>query len=314
MKLARLLKHFWWWWNFPRRHRIPQDALVLDVGCGNWPNMRANILSDKFLLDNSERVNALTLDSRPFVVCDAVCLPFKDNSVDYVICSHLAEHLEEPERLFSELSRVANAGYIETPSRIREILHSGDGHLWYVEVNGDQLTVEEKPHPVHDPHLNAWFDHWFATGREFERFFLDNMRRLGMFAAYDWVGDIKYHVQRSQESTWRRRSAQLENIGRLSHEDMAGQLERMPVARLTTNERIKSTLSAFARRRSDRLAKKRLGSILCCPVCRGDLATLDNGDLFCVGCDAQFPVVGQVYYLVPEQVPKQCAQPSAQHD
>ena len=37
-------------------------------------------------------------------------LPFSDKAFDYVICSHVLEHVEDPDLLISELMRVSNTG------------------------------------------------------------------------------------------------------------------------------------------------------------------------------------------------------------
>jgi SAM-dependent methyltransferase/uncharacterized protein YbaR (Trm112 family) len=267
------------------------------------PNMRSNVLADKFLADDAERQQPIALDERPFVVCDALYLPFKDRSVDYVICSHLAEHVEEPEALFAELSRVAAAGYVECPGRVREMLHGWEFHRWYVEVRGDELVFEEKPRKLHDKELHEWFARRFESDREFESFFVDNMERLNLVAAYDWVGRIKYTVRRLPHSAWQRTAAELGTHGPVARGELSALLERLPVRHLTRNERIKQRLARLARRRSDTTAAARLRSMLCCPKCKGELEGGGRDELTCAPCGATFPVVGNVYYLVPEQVP-----------
>lgn len=299
--MIRSLRNLRSWWDFPRRHRIPGDAVVVDLGCGHMPNMRANILADKFLVDDAERQQPLAIDERPFIVCDALHLPFHDGSVDYIICSHLAEHVEQPEALFAELSRVARAGYIECPGRVREILHGWEFHRWYVEVRGDQLIFEEKPRKLHDPELHEWFSRRFENDREFESFFVDNLERLGLVSAYDWVGRIKSVVHRLPGSSWQRTAARLERSGALTREELSLQLKRAPRLAPSKNERLKRQLAKIARRQSDPSAAERLRTILCCPKCKGDLTDGSEG-LFCGVCRVNFPVAGNVYYLVPEQV------------
>jgi uncharacterized protein YbaR (Trm112 family)/SAM-dependent methyltransferase len=299
--MLRKLRNLRSWWNFPRRHGISSDAIVVDVGCGHMPSMRANILADKFLLDDAERQQPLAIDERPFIVCDALHLPFHDNSVGYIICSHLAEHVEEPEALFAELSRVARAGYVECPGRVREILHGWEFHRWYVEVRGDQLVFEEKPRKLHDVELHEWFSRRFENDPEFENFFVDHMERLGLVTAYEWVGQIKSVIRRLPGNSWERTSASLEQSGPLTTKQLASQLKRAPRRTPSRNEGLKSRLARVARRQSDRRARSRLRSILCCPKCKGDLADASEG-LFCQACNASFPVVGNVYYLIPEQI------------
>jgi uncharacterized protein YbaR (Trm112 family) len=215
----------------------------------------------------------------------------------------LAEHVEQPEDLFAELSRAARAGYIECPGRLREMLHGWEFHRWYVEVRDDQLVFEEKPRKLHDEELHEWFSRHFENDREFESFFVDNMQRLGLVAAYDWVGRIKSVVRRLPGSNWERTSASLETSEALSSDQFSLQLSRAPRRALTRNERLKSRLARFARRHSDPIALAQLRSILCCPKCKGNLTDTSEG-LHCGVCSASFPVAGNVYYLVPEQITK----------
>ncbi|HEY8224448.1 MAG TPA: methyltransferase domain-containing protein [Pyrinomonadaceae bacterium] len=299
--MLRSLRNLRSWWDFPRRHQIPDEGLVIDVGCGHMPNMRANILADKFLVDDAERHQPLALDERPFIVCDALHLPFQNSSVDYIICSHLAEHMEEPEALFVELTRVAHAGYIECPARMREILHGWEFHRWYVEVHDDKLIFEEKTRQIHDLELHEWFSQRFENDPIFENFFVDNMERFNLVAAYDWVEHVNYEIHRSANGAWSRTAAKLETSAPVSTQELSDQLNRVPLHSPSRNERIKKILAKIARRKSDPLTAKRLRSILCCPKCKGQLEDVSGG-LACGPCRATFPVVGNVHYLVPEQV------------
>jgi SAM-dependent methyltransferase len=112
---------------------IPSGALVLEVGSGHRPHPRADVLTDKYLGD-MERGGRLVTD-RPFVQADAQQLPFKPKVFDYVLCRHVLEHLGDPEAFFHEISRVGEAGYIETPSVIWEYLHpTRTYHRWHVST------------------------------------------------------------------------------------------------------------------------------------------------------------------------------------
>ena len=52
---------------------------------------------------------------RPLFDADAADMPFADQVFDYVICSHLLEHVTDPGAVIDEMVRVARAGYIEVP-------------------------------------------------------------------------------------------------------------------------------------------------------------------------------------------------------
>lgn len=53
--------------------------------------------------------------------------PFEDNSIDFIYCRHTLEDLYNPFHACREMSRVAKAGYIETPSPIAEVCRGVDG-------------------------------------------------------------------------------------------------------------------------------------------------------------------------------------------
>ncbi|MFT5439128.1 MAG: SAM-dependent methyltransferase [Alphaproteobacteria bacterium] len=87
--------------------------------------------------------------------------PFPDKYFDFCICSHTLEDLPDPVRVCEQINRVSKAGYIEVPSKPREIftkkrfsrlraalnlpLEIGfQHHHWICEINGDEITFEPK--------------------------------------------------------------------------------------------------------------------------------------------------------------------------
>jgi hypothetical protein len=115
--------------------------LVLDLGSGHKPHPRADVLVDRFLLDNAERSGqAVSLPAeRPFIVADACAMPFKEGAFDFVICSHVAEHVEDVDAFCAELNRVTHRGYLETPSRLAETLRHAPNHRWFVSNHNGLL-------------------------------------------------------------------------------------------------------------------------------------------------------------------------------
>ena len=89
---------------------------VLDVGSGHNPHPRADVLLDKHLQDDTERSGKpLKVDKeRNFVEGDAESMPFKDKEFDYLIASHIAEHVGNPEKFCKELMRVGKGVYRNT--------------------------------------------------------------------------------------------------------------------------------------------------------------------------------------------------------
>ena len=82
-------------------------------------------------------------DLRPFVLGDAECLPFKTQSFDYVIASHIAEHTQNPISFYEELKRVSPKGYIECPGPLGERLLGEPFHLWVARKKGKTLILKQ---------------------------------------------------------------------------------------------------------------------------------------------------------------------------
>jgi methyltransferase family protein len=123
---------------------IAPEMSVLDVGSGAFPNPRATICVDRDLYDNRHRAGAGLVRDRPLVCADVMALPFRDGAFDFVIASHLAEHVDDPDGFCREVSRVASAGYIETPSPIADVLLHEDYHLWRVSSRSGWITFRHK--------------------------------------------------------------------------------------------------------------------------------------------------------------------------
>lgn len=62
---------------------IKSTDLVPEIGSGNRPRRRSNILCDKFVESNYERSHDgnVVIDKRPFIVVDGIALPFKDMEI-----------------------------------------------------------------------------------------------------------------------------------------------------------------------------------------------------------------------------------------
>jgi len=103
----------------------------LDVGCGDNPHPDADVLCDLHVGRKRKY--------RPFVVADASHLPFRDKAFSRVNCVAVMEHTKNPRAILSELRRVAEHGYIETPSRFLEVLVGWKDHKWVIFRHGNRL-------------------------------------------------------------------------------------------------------------------------------------------------------------------------------
>lgn len=109
---------------------------IADIGSGGDPWPVANILVDKYPGLTKHRRTALNTDGKLFIQGDICALPFRDHSLDFVIASHVIEHLEDPLVGLAELQRVSCKGVAWVPTVMAEAagraLYPGkiSGHKW----------------------------------------------------------------------------------------------------------------------------------------------------------------------------------------
>lgn len=151
--------------------RIKDSWKVLDVGSGHNPHPRANVLLDKFEEDDTERSGDKIArpKGKKLVIGDAEDMPFKDKSFDYIIASHIAEHVNDPKKFCNELIRVGKAGYIETPGWVGDIVLNEPYHRWRIRKGGNKLIFK-----LVNKHYPLGF-----VGEIFYSFFYFNQERVG---------------------------------------------------------------------------------------------------------------------------------------
>ncbi len=144
-----------------RRIAIPVDrtGLVLDIGSGDKPHWRADVLLDRF--PGAEHAGqrsgqAAARIDRPTFDADAEDMPFADKVFDYVICSHVLEHVRHPELVVNEMMRVGTAGYIEVPERASAKIVDFPSHVWWCRRDGEQLVFEAKQQPFFDADIERF--------------------------------------------------------------------------------------------------------------------------------------------------------------
>ena len=158
MSIAAQLRSF-----HRRRIAIPVDqtALVLDVGSGDKPHWRADVLLDRYIggEHGGQRSGAPAARvDRPLFDADAADMPFADGAFDYVICSHVLEHVEHPDAVIAELVRVAAAGYIEVPEAASAKIVDFPSHLWWVTLEDGVLVFTAKSATFFDADIDRYLD------------------------------------------------------------------------------------------------------------------------------------------------------------
>ncbi|MEI8343161.1 MAG: methyltransferase domain-containing protein [Verrucomicrobiota bacterium] len=134
---------------FPERiQSIRPGDRVLDVGPGADPHPRADVLLERnFSEAEAEAQRGHTpLGSlkQKTVFFDGGRFPFADGEFDYVICSHVLEHVEDPCEFIAELVRVAKSGYLEYPTAYYEYLHNFRVHRNILHHSGNEILWMRK--------------------------------------------------------------------------------------------------------------------------------------------------------------------------
>ncbi len=138
----------------------PNDK-VLEIGPGGTPHPRSDVFLD---LDPSlfkteqealhQRGSAPELNvQKPVIYYDGKKFPFKDKEFDYIIASHVLEHVDDIDLFLHEVGRVGKKGYIEYPNVLYDYLYNIDVHfnlLHYSQLEKTIYYIKKKDTSIYD--------------------------------------------------------------------------------------------------------------------------------------------------------------------
>ncbi|MYF55734.1 methyltransferase domain-containing protein [Candidatus Poribacteria bacterium] len=272
---------------------IRPDDFVLEIGSGHNPKTRSDVLCDKFIDDDEERGGKLVVD-RPIVEADGQYLPFAENAFDYVICSHVLEHVEDPELLISELMRVAQRGYIETPSEIGERIYGWQYHNWIVNLIDGRLVLQRNDKRAE---FGLLFHTLAETDTHWRRFHI--LHHYLFLVQYEWDGKIEYEIVDEDQPPLPGTFLDLqcpETIVELLTSKNAKQnrnkllLTLKSIVPRSFVAYIKSFLVKTRKQHTKTLNVKSLYDILVCPKCKGEV-TFNEQNIHCIACKQRYPIV-----------------------
>lgn len=135
---------------FPDRiPRLASGHRVLEIGPGADPHPRSDVLLEIAFDDPAEyekqfgHGRVLNTDKQ-VVFYDGHLFPFKDAEFDYVICSHVLEHVPDVEAFLGEVFRVAKRGYFEYPLCYYDYLYNIGAHVNYLKYDNGTLRFMKK--------------------------------------------------------------------------------------------------------------------------------------------------------------------------
>ena len=155
---------------------------ILDIGCGYKPHKYASVIADIKDFTNFYK-------TKKFVKISGKSLPFKDKEFDFVIASHVIEHVDDFEFFIKEIERISSKGYIELPSRLGDnlVFENKNDHIWWFFY--DDVTnnlVVSKRNQLIDPFITV------STAKLFEKIF-----RESLVVELAWEEKIDYRVDNS---------------------------------------------------------------------------------------------------------------------
>ena len=156
-----------------------RDWKVLDIGCGYSANDYATTICD--IQDLSKHYN-----DRNFVKLSDENLPFADNEFDFVVASHVIEHVKDPKKFIAELERVSKKGYIELPTKLEDnlVFENKKEHLWHMDFDDVNLElIISKKLQVFNPILTV------STVQKLREYF-----RKSLVIELYWENKIDYKI------------------------------------------------------------------------------------------------------------------------
>ena len=163
------------------------DWNILDIGCGYGANKYASVICD--IQDLSKHY-----PNKKFVKLIEKKLPFKDKEFDFVIASHVMEHVEDVEYFIKELERVSIQGYIELPTMLEDnlVFENKKDHLWHMDFDDveNKILISKKVQ-YFEPVLTV------SSIKKLNEIF-----RKSLVLELLWKDTIDYKINKSTEKTF----------------------------------------------------------------------------------------------------------------
>ncbi len=167
---------------------------ILDIGCGYTAHENAKVICDVQDLSHFYK-------NKKFVKLNDKRLPFQDNEFDFVIASHVIEHVEDVDYFIKELERVSSKGYIELPTILEDnlVFENKNDHIWQTEFDDiDNRLIISKRIQFLEPMLTV------SSAKKFSKYF-----RQSLVLELFWEKTIEFDILKKE-------THELEKISRLT--------------------------------------------------------------------------------------------------
>lgn len=173
---------------------IKASDRVLEIGPGGSPHPR----SDIFLEYDFESLSLAELQrgydkplksDKPVIFYKDTKFPFEDQEFDYVICSHVVEHVPDLDQFVGEICRVGKAGYLEYPTIYYDYIYNFPAHTTFVKRKESTLFWMPKAQthlsefqPVQDFFYKSLSQQYFDLVDDLKPFF---------FEGFEWFETVQ---------------------------------------------------------------------------------------------------------------------------
>jgi SAM-dependent methyltransferase len=172
---------------------IKKNDKVLEIGPGATPFWRSDVFLEKKYETKDEyiaqtgHVGELVTDKR-VVYYDGWAFPFEDKAFDYVICSHVLEHVDDPDFFLKEIQRVGKMGYLEFPTVYYDYIYNFPEHPMLLNFDGQKINWMPKSESGFNTYKNV--QSFFYRTCELEYFSLINDLKAYFFQGFEWTNTI----------------------------------------------------------------------------------------------------------------------------
>jgi SAM-dependent methyltransferase len=174
---------------------ISDGSRVLEIGPGANPYPRSDVYLELMFEDSevafSQSGYQSPIQSDKTIFYNGTTFPFEDNSFDYIICSHVLEHVDNVKQFINEINRVGKGkGYIEYPTIYYDYLFNIPEHLNLLDYKDGIIYYAKKC----DSPLNEFKQLQKAFNISLFKGYGDVVISLYMplfVQGFEWQGDIE---------------------------------------------------------------------------------------------------------------------------
>jgi len=174
---------------------IKGEDKVLEIGPGGSPYFRSDVFLEKNFNEEEmkrQRGNTKALQTdKKVVYYKGGVFPFNDKEFDYIVCSHVVEHVPADELPFflKEIQRVGKKGYIEFPTLYYDYMYNIEEHLNLMNLDDNNCILFMRKEQTM---LNEFFliQKFFFSTLENSYVDLVNDLKEYFFKGFEWEGHI----------------------------------------------------------------------------------------------------------------------------